>query len=224
MAIHTHSSVFGPLTRVQGQWIDDAPAPPVAPPIINPPTAEAIATCIMRGEAPHAIADASADDGRPCGCVLCALPRGAGWSESELTSRVAWMGQQAHLAIMAVAAFALRGRRPGDRSRAWAFEFMVGSSGKAGRGIWKSYSWAAGGVIALLLLVGCGGIAIAPVGDEQPQQADAAPAVVAPDAAPAPACRDGIPACEPLSLRECSAGGGAYQRCYSDGCGWGPCL
>jgi hypothetical protein len=78
------------------------------------------------------------------------------------------------------------------------------------------------GLLALLLLAGCGGIAVEQDPTTQPiQEAPDAGAVAAPDAAP------DATVCKPLEIRQCPAGSpgqGPMQRCYDDGSGWGPCV
>lgn len=69
----------------------------------------------VEGLAEHIMADGAPHSG-DCVCVLCSLPRGGGWAQAELEGRIASMGREAHLSLMAVAAFALNGKRPNDRT------------------------------------------------------------------------------------------------------------
>lgn len=163
---------------------------------------ESIASAIMQGLSPH-MADP------PCECVLCSLPRGGGWSPSELEGRIATMGREAHLSLMAVAAFALGGRRPGDT---WGTIRIALGSGK------KFSGFKAIGIGSIaLFLSGCGGIAVEPA----PEISAEPPAIVV----EADAGADRSLECVPREVRACSVNGhGFFQRCYSDGMGWGPCI
>lgn len=142
---------------------------------------DSIARAIMQGLSPHV-------ESPPCICVLCSLPRGGGWSPSELEGRIESMGREAHLSLMAVAAFALGGRRPGDVVKASGSNYTWDSikialwNGKVFSGL-KAISCGA----VLFLVAACGGVA------EDPQvQISAEPPAAAPlDGGAAPVCHLG---------------------------------
>lgn len=182
-----------------------APEPPAK---ILPITPEAIAAEIIAGRAPHAFSwhtgyHIKKDDPHPgpCSCVLCSLPRGAGWGEAELARRIETMGREAHLSLMAVATFATKATRGSDLA------------GLAVRAAAKVMAATLG---SLLFLVACGGVAEDPYVEASQE----------PPAATAPVDGGAPPACTPGNGGLC---GDQHSTCQGfaicDSRGqWGPCV